>query len=216
MKIHVAIFEDNVSLLESLKFLISATDGFVVCGSFTNTEQLLEKIENTLADVILMDIELPGINGIEATALIKQKFPDIQILIQTVFEDDEKVFSALCAGASGYLLKNTSPAKVLEAIKEVYEGGAPMSPSIAKKVIESFHPNKPETTLQREFSKLTEKENEVLHYLVKGLSYKLIADKMGLSHGTIHSHLKNIYKKLHVNSMTEAIIKAIAAGKQAF
>lgn len=163
-----------------------------------------------MPDVILMDIELPGMNGIAATALIRQKFPDMQILIQTVFEDDEKVFNALCAGASGYLLKNTSPAKVLDAIREVYEGGAPMSPSIAKKVIASFYPNNQDSPLQREFSKLTDRETEVLDYMIKGQSYKMIAGQMNVSVGTVHSHIKSIYKKLHVNSMSEAIIKTMS------
>jgi DNA-binding NarL/FixJ family response regulator len=152
-----------------------------------------------------MDINIPVKNGIDATKEIKEKFPAVQICIQTVFEDDDKVFASLCAGASGYILKNTPPVKILQAIREVAEGGAFFTPSIARKVLFNFQqqPGKPE------YISLSEKEKEVLKHLVEGLSYKMIADKISLSFHTIHSHIKNIYEKLHVNSKGEAVAKAL-------
>jgi DNA-binding NarL/FixJ family response regulator len=204
LEIKVAIFEDNISLLDSLTMLINGSPGYAVCGRFTNGDIPIDSITTLSPDVVLMDIELPGKSGIELTTVIKQKLPGTRILMQTVFEDDNKVFDALCAGASGYLLKNTTPARILEAIREVYEGGAPMSPSIAQKVVQSFHKKEIPNN-----NGLTEREAEVLQHLVMGKSYKMIADAMSISYGTVHSHMKNIYAKLHVNSMSEAVSKAL-------
>jgi DNA-binding NarL/FixJ family response regulator len=204
LDIKVAIFEDNISLLESLVMLINGSTGYTVCGRYINGDADMNELVEQAPDVVLMDIEMPGRNGIELTAAIKQRMPDTYILMQTVFDDDNKVFEALCAGASGYLLKNTTPAHILEAIKEVYEGGAPMSPAIAQKVVQSFHKKKDTAAIG-----LTEREITVLQQLVSGKSYKMIADAMHISYGTVHSHMKNIYAKLHVNSMSEAVAKAM-------
>lgn len=208
LKIRVAIYEDNRDLLDSMTMLIHGSAGFEVGGGFTSAVKIVSDIHEIRPDVILMDIGMPQLSGIEATRLVKKSFPDIPVLIQTVFEDDHLVFEALCAGASGYLLKNTAPAAVLHALKEVYEGGAPLSPAIARKVIASFHLQVEEAG-NDSWLPLTQREEEVLNLLVRGRSYKMMAAELGLSFGTIHSHMKNIYKKLHVNSMSEAVAKAI-------
>jgi DNA-binding NarL/FixJ family response regulator len=158
-----------------------------------------------LPDVVLMDINIPGKNGIEAVKEIKEHFPNVQVCMQTVFEEDDKIFASLCAGASGYILKNTPPDKILQAVKEVAEGGAFFTPSIAKKVLNNFQ----QQPQQAEYIQLTDKEKEVLKYLVEGLSYKMIAEKVFLSFHTVHTHLRHVYEKLHVNSKGEAINKAI-------
>ena len=152
-----------------------------------------------------MDINIPGLNGIEAVKEIKENFPQIQVCMQTVFEDADKIFASLCNGASGYILKNTPPDKILQAIREVAEGGSFFTPSVAKKVLYNFQ----QQAQQGEYIQLTEKEKEVLRYLVDGLSYKMIAGKVNVSFHTIHTHIGNIYGKLHVNSKGEAINKAM-------
>lgn len=211
MAIRVTIFDDNKKLLESLDVLIDGSPGFQIAGTYLDCSNLQSKIEKSQPDVILMDIEMPGINGIEAVKLVKQHFPKINVLMQTAFENDENVFEAICAGASGYILKNTAPAKILEYIVEVYQGGSPMSPSVARKVLGFLH--KPNVavvnTVKEEEYNLTSREKEVLSCLVNGLSYKMIADHCGITYETVRSHMKNIYEKLHVASMTEAVAKAI-------
>jgi DNA-binding NarL/FixJ family response regulator len=204
-KMKIAVFEDNQKFRESLEFVIVTSNDMELCGSFEDTNRLQQRIEALQPDVVLMDINIPGKNGIEATREIKEKFPAVQICMQTIFEEDDKVFASLCAGASGYILKNTPPDKILQAIREVEAGGAFFTPSIAKKVLHNFQ-QQPE---KAEYIKLSEKEKEVLKLLVDGLSYKMIADKVGLSFHTIHTHIKNIYEKLHVNSKGEAVAKAL-------
>jgi DNA-binding NarL/FixJ family response regulator len=205
MKIKVAVFDDNKTLRNGLQLLINSSEKLSCVGVFENCLHVLEDIESTDPDIVLMDINMPYINGIEALKMVKSKFPSVKVLMQTVFEDDDKVFASLCAGASGYILKNTTPDKILQAIREVNDGGAFFTPSIAKKVLNNFQlqPGK------AEYIQLTEKEKEVLKHLVDGLSYKMIADKVTVSFHTIHSHIKNIYEKLHVNSKGEAVAKAI-------
>jgi DNA-binding NarL/FixJ family response regulator len=201
----IAVFEDNKKFRESLEFIIVTSSNMELCGSFEDTQRLLQRIEALQPDVVLMDINIPEINGIEATRLIKERFPRIQICIQTVFEDDDKVFASLCAGASGYILKNTPADKIIQAIEQVAEGGAFFTPSIARKVLGNFmqQPEKPD------YIQLTEREKDILRGLVEGLSYKMIAEKLFLSVHTIHTHIKNVYEKLHVNSKGEAVAKAI-------
>lgn len=201
----IAVFEDNQKFRESLEFVIVTSIDMELCGSFEDTTRLKQKIEALRPDVVLMDINIPGKNGIDAVKEIKENFPEINVCMQTVFDDADKIFASLCNGASGYILKNTAPEKILQAIREVAEGGSFFTPSVAKKVLNNFqeHPR------QGEFIQLTEKEKEVLKLLVDGLSYKMIADKMNVSFHTIHTHLRNIYEKLHVNSKGEAISKAM-------
>jgi len=207
MNIRVTIFEDNTNLRRGLTSLINGSAGFECSGAFGNCDNLVKHITDTKPDVVLMDIEMPGMNGIEAVRILKPQFPEIKILMETIFEDDEKVFQSICNGAEGYILKNTPPARILEAIREIHEGGAPMTPSIASKVLAMF---KSGTSFAKdETHNLTEREREVLKYLVDGMSYKAVAEKCFVSLDTVSSHVKNIYKKLHVNSKSAAVAKAI-------
>ena len=204
-KLRVTIFEDNLQYRESLEFIILSSIDLELKGSFADTNRLVTRIGDNNPDVVLMDINIPGISGIEAVKEIRKNFPHIQVCMQTVFEEDDKVFASLCAGASGYILKNTTADKVLQAIKEVAEGGAFFTPSIAKKIFLSFQ----QQAQQAEFIQLSDREKEVLKLLVDGLSYKMIAERTFLSFHTIHSHVKNVYEKLHVNSKGEAVAKAL-------
>lgn len=203
----VIIFEDNRNLREGLCQLIEGSEGFTCAGAFANCLNMIKNIEETSPDVILMDIEMPGITGIEAVKLAKEKFPEVKILMETIFDDNDKIFNSICNGAEGYILKNTPPVQILSAIREIYEGGAPMTPSIASKVLKMFK-NKPADNTSDEFN-LTEREKEILKWLVEGMSYKLIADTCFISIDTVSGHIKNIYKKLQVHSKSEAVAKAI-------
>lgn len=207
MSIKVVIFEDNSSLRKSLFQLIDGSDGFKCVGAFEDCLDLLKNIEDSKPDVVLMDIEMPSINGIEAVRILKEKYPDLKILMQTIFEDNEKIFNSILAGASGYILKNTSPSRFLDFIKETYEGGAPMSPSVATKVMKMVVDQSPNTKVNT--FNLTEREKEILSCLVKGMSYKLIADACFISIDTVRGHIRNIYEKLHVHSKGEAVATAI-------
>lgn len=205
--IRVVIFEDNRSLREGLVAMIGGTQGFECVGAFPNCNNLLKNVSQAKPDVILMDIEMPGINGIEAVSIIKEEFPWIKILMETIFDDDEKIFNSICAGAEGYILKNTSPAEILEAIEEIHEGGSPMTPSIANRVLKMVK-HRPETGSRQSFD-LTDREKEILTCLVKGMSYKMVADTCFISIETVNVHIKNIYRKLQVHSKSEAVAKAI-------
>lgn len=201
----IAIFEDNLRYREGLELLIVTTPGMELCGSFEDTHRLIQKVEALQPDIVLMDINIPGVNGIDAVRIIKDNFPHIHVCMQTVFEDEEKVFASLCNGASGYILKNSPPDKVIQAIREVAEGGLFFSASVARKVLGSFQ----NQSVTGSFVQLSEREREVLKLLVDGMSYKLIANKVAISYETVHSHIKKIYDKLHVNSKSEAVVKAI-------
>jgi DNA-binding NarL/FixJ family response regulator len=203
--IRIAIFEDNQQFRESLEYIVMSGEGFEVVGCYPDASRLLQKIRDSKPDVVLMDINMPGISGIEAVAAIKADYPAIQICMQTIFEEDDKVFASLCAGASGYILKNTKPDKLIQALTEVAEGGAFFTPSIAKKILFNFQ-QQPE---KAEYIKLSEREKEILRNMVEGMSYKMIAADLGISYGTVHTHVKNIYEKLHVNSKSEAVVKAL-------
>ena len=204
--IRVVIFEDNRSLREGLAALIGGTAGFECRGAFPNCNNLLKNIAQTKPDVILMDIEMPGMNGIEAVQMIKEQFPETKILMETIFDDDEKIFKSICAGAEGYILKNTSPAEIMESIKEIYEGGSPMTPSIANRVLKMV---KEKPYVSDNSFDLSLREKEILAFLVKGMSYKMVASNCFISIETVNVHVKNIYKKLQVHSKTEAVAKAI-------
>lgn len=205
--IKVVIFEDNTNLRRGLTTLINGSSGLECAGAFGNCDNLVKNITDTKPDVVLMDIEMPGMNGIEAVKLLKNQFPEIKILMETIFEDDEKVFHSICSGAEGYILKNTPPVQILEAIKEIHDGGAPMTPSIASKVLAMFKARK--TFEKNESFKLTERELEILKLLVDGMSYKMIAETLFISRDTVSSHIKNIYKELQVHSKSEAVSKAL-------
>ncbi len=207
MKIKVAIFEDNSNMREGLFQLINGSNGFICTGAFPNCDDLIKRIENSNPDVIVMDIEMPGINGIEGVKIVKESYPEIKILMETIFEDDEKIFDSICAGAEGYILKNTPPVEILAAIKEIYEGGSPMTPTIANRVLKMV--KKQRTSDSKNNFNLTDREKEILSCLVEGMSYKLIADECTISIDTVNVHIKNIYKKLQVHSKSEAVAKAI-------
>jgi len=210
MAIRVAIFEDNKMVRDSFEAILNGSDGFICAGAFSSCNNLKYDLERSEPDVVLMDIEMNGINGIEATKKIRQEYPSVKILIQTVFEDDDKIFAAVCAGASGYMTKKTSPAKLVDAIQEVYNGGAPMSPAVASKVLQLFQkfvPPPPENK-PGESDNLSKREKEILLLMMEGDNYHTIAEKCFLSYDTVRTHVRSIYKKLHVVSVNQAIVKA--------
>jgi DNA-binding NarL/FixJ family response regulator len=213
MEIRVAIFEDNKLVRDALQTILNGTSGFTCCGAFTDGNKWESDINRSGPDVVLMDIGMPGLNGIDITRKISEGFPHIKILIQTVFNESEKIFLALCAGASGYILKNDPPHKFIEAIKDVYNGGAPFSSSVAKKVL-SFFANQNVILISpgSEDYHLSEREKEILRLMTDTLNYKVIAEKLYISYETVRTHVKNIYKKLHVTSRSEAVMKAIQQG----
>ena len=202
--IHLLIYEDDKDLREGLGDFLSATGEFIIEGMFSNCDTIAVDVKELKADIILMDIDMPGRNGIEGVRLAKAQKPEINILMFTVFDDDKKIFDAICAGADGYLLKKTPPDRLVEGLKDVYNGGAPMTPSIARKVLQAF-PRKEKV----QHEPLTEKELEILQHLVQGNSYKQVAECAGISIDTVRTHIKHIYAKLHVRSMSQAVAKAI-------
>ena len=210
MGLRIAIFDDNKNIRESIFFLLKMEQEFEVVGSFSNVMDCINEIKECRPDVVLMDIEMPGMSGIEAVRTIKKEFPQTQILMQTVFEDDDRVFDSICAGASGYILKNFLNTRLVESIKELQFGGSPMSPSIARKVLTRMQ-QIPEHVKPEEIPDyhLTKREKEVLACMVNGLSYKMISDQLNISYETVRSHIKKIYEKLHVASLTEMVAKAI-------
>lgn len=205
MMIKVAIYDDNKARRESLEAIINLTPELAFCGSYANCSNIIENTKLDEPEVILMDIEMPDVNGIEGVKKVKQYFPLVKIIMQTAFDDDNKVFAAIQAGAEGYILKTASVIQITQSIDEVFKGGAVMTPSIALKVMRHF--NQQQNTSIKQYN-LSPKENEVLKFLAQGLSYKMIADNMGISYFTVNNHIKKIYEKLHVNSLGEAVALA--------
>ncbi|WP_246197678.1 response regulator transcription factor [Chitinophaga agrisoli] len=203
--ISVAIVEDNHDIRTAMELLINGSEGYACIGTFNNAETALEQIPHLLPNVALMDFNLPGgMNGIECIARLKAEFPDMQFMMLTVYEDDDKIFQALEAGASGYILKKTSPGELLEAIRDLHEGGSPMSSQIARRVVAYFQKQaKPNPALEA----LTSREKEILDQLSKGFLYKEIASNLYISIETVRRHVHNIYEKLHVRSRTDAVNK---------
>ncbi len=204
MPISVSIVEDIKEIREGLCALIDGSEGFECINSFSNAESALKGIIENQPDVVLMDIGLPGMSGIDCIRRLKLKKPELQIIMLTVYEDNDHIFNALTAGASGYLIKKTPPAKLLEAIQDIHNGGSPMSGQIARKVIGAFQSMNKSSN---ETGNLTSREQEILSYLAKGFRYKEIAEKLFISIETVRTHLRNIYEKLHVRSRTEAVLK---------
>jgi DNA-binding NarL/FixJ family response regulator len=205
MAVRIIIFEDNERLRQSLRILLNGVEDYDVCGDFENCSGVAAIIDELKPDVIIMDIDMPCVDGVEGLAIIKERRPHTYIIMHTVLEDEERLFECLCHGANGYILKNTSFVNLIDAIDNVLHGGAPLSPSIAKKVLKSFQA-KPAGHLQYN---LSERETEVLKYLVKGYSYKMIAAACHISLDTVRGHIRNIYSKLHVNCGREAVAKAL-------
>jgi DNA-binding NarL/FixJ family response regulator len=204
--IRIAIVEDNPTLRGSLESLFNHTEGMRCVATLNNLLNVVSEVGSRKPEIILMDIGLPNISGIEGVRTVKTHFPEILVLMFTVFDDDEKIFDAIRAGASGYLLKKTPPAEIVQAIFDLHHGGAPMTASIARRVIQSFQAAPP--TLMEDY-RLTTRENEILYSLVDCLSYKKIADKYCVSISTIRTHICNIYTKLHVNSKAEAVARVL-------
>ena len=198
MAIRIFIYDDHQDRRESLKALISLSDNLKFVGDAPNCKTVLADMQQYHPDVVLMDINMPDVDGLEGLQIIKNAYPEIKVLMQTAYDDSNKIFTSIKSGASGYILKNDRPQRILQAIEEVYEGGAVMNPSIAQKVLDYFKP-------QQTKSPLSPKENEVLALLAEGLSYKMVADKLGVSYTTINTHTKRIYEKLHISSLGEAI-----------
>lgn len=204
--IKVAIIEDRREIRDGLAMLIDYTDGFKCTGSYRSMEEALAKIPASLPDLVLSDIGLPGMDGIEGVRILKEKYPQLTILMLSVYEDNERIFDALCAGATGYLLKKTPPSKLLDSLREAVAGGAPMSPEVARRVIDIFTQVRPPERVDYD---LTPHEVRLLKLLVEGHSYKSAAAQLKVSVNTISFHLKNIYEKLQVHSKSEAVAKAL-------
>jgi DNA-binding NarL/FixJ family response regulator len=204
--IKVLLIEDQRDVREGLSVLINGSPGFRCLAAFRTMEEALREVDRELPDVVLTDVGLPGMSGVEGTKILKETHPDLPVVALTVYDDDEDVFNALCAGASGYLLKNTPPAKLLESLKEVVAGGAPMSPEVALRVIRLFREFSPPP---RASHRLTHQELELLKLIIDGHSYKTAATELGISVSTVSFHLQNIYGKLQVHSKSEAVAKAL-------
>ena len=205
MSISIAIVEDLDVVRNGLKDFISLSTDFIVIGSFKTGEEALEHLPEIKPDIVIMDINLPGMNGIECIRQVKGKSPGTQFMMFTVYENDDKVFEALKAGASGYLLKNTGLLHIAESVKELHEGGSPMSANIARKMVNLFRDNDKKNPF---LDLLSNREKEILQLLAKGLLYKEIAEQLHITTGTVRIHIHNIYEKLHVQNRTEAINKA--------
>jgi RNA polymerase sigma factor (sigma-70 family) len=204
MLITVSIIEDNDKLRETLVRVLNRADGFRCVSHYANAEDALKDLPQTKPDVVLMDINLPGMNGVECIRQLKKIAPEIQVIMLTVYEDTENIFDALAAGASGYMLKRTAGKELLEAIQEVKRGGSPMTTHIARKVVQSFQRS---AAAAAQTESLSEREQQVLDLLSRGLIYKEIAEKLGISYETVHTYIRRIYEKLQVRTRTEAVAK---------
>jgi len=200
--ITVSIVEDDVKVRSSLARLIDTTEGFICVSQHPNAENALKEIPISLPEVVLMDINLPGMNGVECVKKLKESLPEVQVVMLTVYENTNIIFNALSSGASGYLLKQSTPEQIVEAIRDVHNGGSPMSGHIARKVVASFQKiSKP----MHDYEKLSLREQQVIDWLAQGHTYQEIADALKISYATVHTHIRHIYGKLHVRSRTEAI-----------
>ena len=204
MPISVSIVEDNDKLRATLARVLDRADGFCCASQYANAEDALKDLPQVRPEVVLMDINLPGMNGVECVRQLKTLLPEMQVMMLTVYEDTENIFNALAAGASGYLLKRTSSKELLEAIRDVYRGGSPMTMHIARKVVQSFRKS---AAMAQNTENLSEREQQVLDLLSQGLIYKEIADKLGISYETVHTYIRRVYEKLQVRTRTEAVAK---------
>lgn len=207
-KIKVAIVEDTDDIRISLALLIGSNKGFECQYAYSNCEEAMKELPEKAVDIILMDIHMPGMNGIECVSKLKPLMPGTQFMMCTVYDDDESIFKALRAGATGYILKRTTPSRIIESLIELYQGGAPMSGEIARRVVATF--NQPPALSNEKTENLTPREKEILEQLAKGFLYKEIADTLFISRETVKKHIHNIYRKLEVQTRTEALNKAYA------
>jgi DNA-binding NarL/FixJ family response regulator len=203
---NLVIYEDNEKLRKTLKLLFSGMKDIELLGSYSNCLNVATETAELQPDVVLMDIDMPGMSGIEGVSLVKEQSPETKVLMHTIFDDDDKIFRSLAAGADGYILKSASPMDLYHAVCDVTSGGVPMTPGVARKVLASF---KSGSNAKREFVDLTDREMEILHMLTKGYTYKRISADCFISIDTTRTHIKNIYTKLHVNCSTEAVAKAV-------
>lgn len=208
--IRIVIVEDNKTIRDGLTVLMNATNGLKCVAGYWDCESMLGNIKEDNPDLMLMDIGLPGMSGIEGIKRVKETFPEMVILVLSVYEDDENIFDAICAGASGYLIKKTPPARLIEAIQEAHAGGSPMTSHIARRVVKFFQENLRFT--DDNDVNLSDREKQILSNLAKGQSYKMIADSICISIDTVRYHIRNIYKKMHVHSQSEAVAKALRKG----
>ncbi|MBL7771230.1 MAG: response regulator transcription factor [Chitinophagaceae bacterium] len=206
--IQVVVFDDNKPRRELLQLLINSKESYQCIGAYEDCRMIVKKIASNIPDVILMDIDMPHVNGIEGLKLVKQHFPEVKILMQTVFEDEEKIFQAIMNGANGYILKKASPQKILDAITDVVQGGAPMTPTVAQQVLNLFQTKFGSSNQKMQFN-LTNREHEILKLLVNGYSYKMICKELNLTYATVNSHISHLYEKLHVSSGAQAVAKAL-------
>jgi DNA-binding NarL/FixJ family response regulator len=204
--IKAAVIEDQRDIREGLAMLINGTPGYLCTGSYRSMEDALENLKDNPPDVVLSDIGLPGMSGIEGIRILKDRHPELSLVMLTVYDDDDRIFDALCAGACGYLLKRTSPARLLESLREAVSGGAPMSPEIASRVISLFREFRP---VERADYDLTPHESRLLNLLVQGHNYTTAADELKVSYNTVKFHMRHIYEKLQVHSKSEAVAKAL-------
>ena len=204
--IKAAVIEDMKDIRDGLTTLINFTEGFRCTGSYRSMEEALARIDTDVPDVLLSDIGLPGMSGIQGIRLIKERYPEMQVLMLTVYDDDDRIFDALCAGASGYLLKRTPPAKLLDSIREAMSGGAPVSPEVASRVIKFFREFH---NAEREDYDLTPHETRLLKLLTEGYNYQTAAERLGVSYNTVKFHVRHIFDKLQVHSKSEAVVKAM-------
>ena len=205
MATRLVIYEDNARLRQSMELLLGEGSGFEVAGAFANCDNVVEEMTTLQPQLVIMDIDMPGVGGIAGVKSIKSAFPEIKVVMYTVFDDDNRIFDCICSGADGYLLKNTSPIKLIQSLNELMDGGAPMSPFVAQKVFQFFR----KSAQASDAFNLTEREKVILELLVKGNSYKMIAEKSAITIDTVKKHLQNIYHKLHVSCGTEAVAKAL-------
>jgi DNA-binding NarL/FixJ family response regulator len=207
--IRVALVEDDGETREGLQELINSADGFRCVGAYPAVEDALERLGQQPPDVLLLDIHLPGVSGSEGVRLIREHYPRVEVLMLTVYAEEAKIFEAICNGASGYLLKKTRPARLLEAVREAHAGGSPMSPEVARKVVSLFRKVAPPTQSEHE---LTSQERRLLRLLAEGHSYESAGERMQISVNTVRNYIRGIYEKLHVHSKSEAVSKAIRQG----
>ena len=207
MPISISIVEDNDKLRATLVRVIDRTDGFRCVSDYGSAEDALADLPKIKPDVVLMDINLPGLNGVECVRQLKKLLPQIQVMMLTVYEDTENIFNALAAGANGYMLKRTPAKELIEALREVQRGGSPMTTHIARKVVQSFQKSAGAQQVANELSELSEREQQVLDLLAQGLIYKEIGEKLGISYETVHTYIRRIYEKLQVRTRTEAVAK---------